>query len=72
MVNGKCEIEVTCSKRPFQTVTKTWAAIGFEWFGANNPVLPDLLAQMREKKDAVYEDRDGVVYVFTPKGPIDV
>lgn len=70
-VNGKCRVEVTCSKRPFQKVVKTWAAIGFEWFGANNPVLPKLLDDMRANNIAVHEDHDGTVYTFTPLDGID-
>lgn len=71
-VNAKCLIEVTCSKRPFQKIVKSWSAIGFEWFGANNPVLPKLLGEMRTNKMAVHTDADGTVYTFTPLDEVDL
>lgn len=66
MVNSKCRIEVTCSKRPMQTVTKTWSAIGWEWFGVNHPALPELLNQMISDGMGVYTDEHDIVYTFTP------
>lgn len=71
MVNGKCRVEVTCSKRPLQKITKTWAAIGFEWFGPKHKALPQILGDMKRSGVAVYIDEDCTVYTFTPLDNIE-
>lgn len=66
MVNAKCRVEITCSKRPMQTVTKTWETLAWEWFGPKHPALPEILDQMFDKGVGIYTDEHGVVYTFTP------
>lgn len=70
-VNPKCGVEVTCSKRPFQKVVKTWSAIGFEWFGANHKALPSILEGMRSEGFGIYEEND-ILYTFVPIDDIDI
>lgn len=70
-VNGKARIEITHSARGMTTVTKTWAALGFEWFGAKNPVLPGLLKSLHETGKGEYLDGAGTLY-FVAKDPMYV
>lgn len=70
-VNGKARIEITHSTRGLRTITKTWAALGFEWFGAKNPALPGLLKSLHETGKGEYPDAAGTLY-FVAKDPLYV
>lgn len=63
-VNAKAKIIITHSKRPFQTIEKTWSALVFEWFGPKDPRVEKILNDLKENKRSVIEDSSGVC-IFT-------
>lgn len=70
-VNPRARIEIMHSKRGVQVITKTWSALGFEWLGASNPILPKLLTELRETGKAQITDASGTAYL-TLIDPIDL
>lgn len=62
-VNNKARIRITHSKRFGQELTKTWAALGFEWFGLNNPAIPSILESLHTTGEAQVTDASGTVYL---------
>jgi len=62
-VNGQARIELRHSARPGAVVVKKWAALGFEWFGAKNPALPDILRDLHETGKSSYVDGNDTLYM---------
>lgn len=67
-VNARALIEITHSKRGLTKIEKTWAAIGFEWLGAKNPLLPELLKSLHETGKAQVTDSNGTTYMRLKNG----
>lgn len=62
-VNPRARIEITHSKRGTQSVIKTWSALGWEWLGPKNPLLPKLLEDLASTGRAqIDEGEHGVTY----------
>jgi len=55
-VNGNARIKITHSERGTSSVEKTWAALGFEWFGAAHPDLGRILAELHESGVSSYTE----------------
>lgn len=70
-VNPKARIQITHSSRGTQTIVKTWSALGWEWFGPKNPILPTLLANLRATGKAQVTDASGTAYLELLE-PIDL
>lgn len=64
-VNSQAQIKIMHSARGVQVIEKTWSALGWEWFGPKNPILPKLLHDLAEKGEAQIEDASGVCYFTT-------
>jgi hypothetical protein len=58
-VNPKARIEIMHSARGLQTIQKTWSGIGFDWLGANNPLLPKILKELHETGVSHIKDASG-------------
>lgn len=62
-VNAKARIEIMHSKRGLQSITKTWSGIGWDWLGAKNPLLPEILKSLHETGKAEVTDASGTAYL---------
>lgn len=60
MVNAQAKITITHSKRPFQTIQKTWSALVFEWFGPKDPRVEKILKDLKANKICILQDGSGV------------
>ena len=56
-------LEISHSKRGLQTIEKTWASLGFEWFGAKNPILKTIKDDLESKGISQINDESGVLSI---------
>ncbi len=64
-VNVQAKITLMHSARGVQSIVKTWSSLGFEFFGAKNPMLPELLKSLHKTGKAEYTDASGTLYMST-------
>lgn len=57
------EVELTHSKRPFQSIVKTWSAFGFEWLGAKNPLVKTIYETLIAYGVATITDDSGTLTI---------
>jgi hypothetical protein len=62
-INGKARIKITHSERGTTSVEKTWAALGFEWFGAAHPDLGRILAELHESGVSSYTENGATLHM---------